>query len=91
MIVYICLYDNISPSTFCILTELSSLGLHLHHLIAQNSFLSDQQVIETLLFSTFVSWKAFFPLVRDDTNCTYTFITGTSLIVLQHIYLVMVI
>lgn len=34
------------------------------------------QVIETLLFSTFVSWKAFFPLVRDDSNCTYTFITG---------------
>ncbi|KAL6478966.1 hypothetical protein MHYP_G00123990 [Metynnis hypsauchen] len=33
-------------------------------------------VIETLLFSTFVSWKAFFPLVRDDPNCTYTFITG---------------
>ncbi|KAG7231071.1 hypothetical protein INR49_025101 [Caranx melampygus] len=33
-------------------------------------------VIETLLFSTFVSWKAFFPLVRDDSNCTYTFITG---------------
>ncbi|XP_028813919.1 uncharacterized protein LOC114766829 [Denticeps clupeoides] len=33
-------------------------------------------VIETLLLSTFVSWKAFFPLVRDDPNCTYTFITG---------------
>ncbi|KAM3608795.1 uncharacterized protein V6R79_004875 [Siganus canaliculatus] len=33
-------------------------------------------VIETLLFSTFVSWKTFFPLVRDDDNCTYTFITG---------------
>uniref|UniRef100_A0A3B1IK90 Si:dkey-238o13.4 n=1 Tax=Astyanax mexicanus TaxID=7994 RepID=A0A3B1IK90_ASTMX len=33
-------------------------------------------VIETLLFSTFVSWKAFFPLVRDDPNSTYTFITG---------------
>uniref|UniRef100_A0A3Q4GEZ1 Uncharacterized protein n=1 Tax=Neolamprologus brichardi TaxID=32507 RepID=A0A3Q4GEZ1_NEOBR len=33
-------------------------------------------VIETLLFSTFVSWKAFYPLVRDDSNCTYTFITG---------------
>ncbi|XP_040894252.1 uncharacterized protein si:dkey-238o13.4 [Toxotes jaculatrix] len=33
-------------------------------------------VIETLLFSTFVSWKAFFPLVRDDSSCTYTFITG---------------
>ncbi|XP_051953564.1 uncharacterized protein LOC127623248 [Xyrauchen texanus] len=33
-------------------------------------------VMETLLFSTFVSWKAFFPLVRDDPNCTYTFITG---------------
>ncbi|TSK38481.1 Peroxisomal trans-2-enoyl-CoA reductase [Bagarius yarrelli] len=33
-------------------------------------------VIETLLFSTFVSWKTFFPLVRDDPNCTYTFITG---------------
>lgn len=35
-----------------------------------------QWVIDTLLFSTFVSWKAFFPLVRDDSNCTYTFITG---------------
>lgn len=34
------------------------------------------QVIETLLFSTFVSWKAFFPLVRDEGDCTYTFITG---------------
>ncbi|XP_061776007.1 uncharacterized protein LOC133568226 [Nerophis ophidion] len=33
-------------------------------------------VIESLLFSTFVSWKAFFPLVRDDSNCSYTFITG---------------
>nr|XP_057931877.1 uncharacterized protein si:dkey-238o13.4 isoform X1 [Doryrhamphus excisus] len=33
-------------------------------------------VIESLLFSTFVSWKAFFPLVRDDANCSYTFITG---------------
>ncbi|KAI9518248.1 hypothetical protein NQZ68_038914 [Dissostichus eleginoides] len=33
-------------------------------------------VVETLLFSTFVSWKAFFPLVRDDSNSTYTFITG---------------
>uniref|UniRef100_A0A3Q3J7D1 Peroxisomal trans-2-enoyl-CoA reductase n=1 Tax=Monopterus albus TaxID=43700 RepID=A0A3Q3J7D1_MONAL len=35
-----------------------------------------QWVIETLLFSTFVSWKAFFPLVRDGSDCTYTFITG---------------
>jgi len=34
------------------------------------------QVIEALLLSTFVSWKAFFPLVRDDPKCTYTFITG---------------
>ncbi|KAG7468468.1 hypothetical protein MATL_G00143140 [Megalops atlanticus] len=33
-------------------------------------------VLETLILSTFVSWKAFFPLVRDDPNCTYTFITG---------------
>ncbi|KAM4573673.1 uncharacterized protein PAE49_008430 [Odontesthes bonariensis] len=33
-------------------------------------------VIETLLFCTFVSWKAFFPLVRDSSDCTYTFITG---------------
>ncbi|XP_008291794.1 uncharacterized protein LOC103365985 [Stegastes partitus] len=33
-------------------------------------------VIETLLFSTFVSWKAFFPLVRDESSSTYTFITG---------------
>ncbi|XP_060933330.1 uncharacterized protein si:dkey-238o13.4 [Limanda limanda] len=35
-----------------------------------------QWVMETLLFSTFVSWKTFFPLVRDDAHCTYTFITG---------------
>lgn len=33
-------------------------------------------VLETLLFCTFVSWKAFFPMVRDDPSCTYTFITG---------------
>uniref|UniRef100_A0A1A8PKZ5 Uncharacterized protein n=1 Tax=Nothobranchius rachovii TaxID=451742 RepID=A0A1A8PKZ5_9TELE len=33
-------------------------------------------VIETLLFSTFVSWKAFFPLVRDNSDYTYTLITG---------------
>lgn len=33
-------------------------------------------VIDCLVFSTFVSWKAFFPLVSDDPNCTYTFITG---------------
>lgn len=33
-------------------------------------------VIETLLLSTFVSWKTFFPLVRDNPSCTYTFITG---------------
>ncbi|KAJ8398670.1 hypothetical protein AAFF_G00421980 [Aldrovandia affinis] len=33
-------------------------------------------VLETLILSTFVSWKAFFPLVRDDPSCTYTFITG---------------
>lgn len=46
------------------------------HLIFYLSF--RLQVIETLLFSTFVSWKAFFPLVRDDCNCTYTFITGAS-------------
>ncbi|KAK5612444.1 hypothetical protein CRENBAI_020634 [Crenichthys baileyi] len=35
-----------------------------------------QWVIETLLFSTFVSWKAFFPLVRDNSDYSYTFITG---------------
>ncbi|XP_075995030.1 peroxisomal trans-2-enoyl-CoA reductase [Genypterus blacodes] len=35
-------------------------------------------VIDTLLFSTFVSWKVFFPLVRDDPNGTYTFITGAA-------------
>ncbi|KAM8890951.1 uncharacterized protein AB9W97_011712 isoform 2-T2 [Spinachia spinachia] len=33
-------------------------------------------VIETLLLSTFVSWKAFFPLVRDEPSSTYSFITG---------------
>lgn len=36
------------------------------------------QVMETLLFSTFVSWKVFFPLVRDGRGCTYTFMTGAS-------------
>lgn len=40
--------------------------------------ISPPQVIETLLFCTFVSWKVFFPLVRDDCNCTYTFITGDA-------------
>lgn len=34
------------------------------------------QVMETLLYSTFVSWKVFFPLVRDNSSCTYTLITG---------------
>ncbi|XP_044126452.1 uncharacterized protein LOC122920788 isoform X1 [Bufo gargarizans] len=33
-------------------------------------------VLDTLLLSTFTSWKAFFPLVKDDPNGTYTFITG---------------
>ncbi|XP_018594925.1 uncharacterized protein LOC108926615 [Scleropages formosus] len=33
-------------------------------------------VLETLLLSTFVSWKVFFPLVRDNPRCTYTFVTG---------------
>uniref|UniRef100_A0A3B3Q9G1 Rhamnolipids biosynthesis 3-oxoacyl-[acyl-carrier-protein] reductase-like n=1 Tax=Paramormyrops kingsleyae TaxID=1676925 RepID=A0A3B3Q9G1_9TELE len=33
-------------------------------------------VLDALLFSTFVSWKAFFPLVRDNPKGTYTFITG---------------
>ncbi|XP_075045167.1 uncharacterized protein LOC142104413 [Mixophyes fleayi] len=35
-----------------------------------------QKVLETLLLSTFTSWKAFFPLVKDNPNGTYTFITG---------------
>ncbi|KAF6723686.1 hypothetical protein FQA47_018713 [Oryzias melastigma] len=35
-----------------------------------------QWVMETLLLSTFVSWKAFFPLVKDNSDSTYTFITG---------------
>ncbi|MEE6519847.1 hypothetical protein FKM82_017611 [Ascaphus truei] len=35
-----------------------------------------QKVLETLLFSTFTAWKAFFPLVKDDPNSSYTFITG---------------
>ncbi|XP_061077079.1 uncharacterized protein LOC133110969 [Conger conger] len=33
-------------------------------------------VLETLILSTFVSWKAFFPLIRDNPSSTYTFITG---------------
>ncbi|KAM4722239.1 uncharacterized protein WCC33_008475 [Rhinophrynus dorsalis] len=35
-----------------------------------------QRVLDTLLLSTFTAWKAFFPLVKDDPNGTYTFITG---------------
>ncbi|OCT82351.1 uncharacterized protein LOC108715413 isoform X2 [Xenopus laevis] len=35
-----------------------------------------QKVLETLLLSTFTAWKAFFPLVKDDPDATYTFITG---------------
>ncbi|XP_053126463.1 uncharacterized protein LOC128334159 [Hemicordylus capensis] len=34
------------------------------------------RVLDTLLLSTFTSWKAFFPLVKDNPNGTYTFITG---------------
>ncbi|XP_063293745.1 uncharacterized protein LOC134578687 [Pelobates fuscus] len=35
-----------------------------------------QRVLDTLLLSTFTAWKAFFPLVKDNPNGTYTFITG---------------
>lgn len=49
--------------------------------------LSILQVMETLLFSTFVSWKAFFPLVRDRSDASYTFITGTSSAVCSHVTL----
>ncbi|KAM9301537.1 uncharacterized protein PAF06_014736 [Gastrophryne carolinensis] len=35
-----------------------------------------QRVLDILLLSTFTSWKAFFPLVKDNPNSTYTFITG---------------
>nr|XP_034973395.1 uncharacterized protein LOC118086178 isoform X1 [Zootoca vivipara] len=34
------------------------------------------RVLDTLLLSTFTAWKAFFPLVKDNTDGTYTFITG---------------
>ncbi|XP_062997483.1 uncharacterized protein LOC134408900 [Elgaria multicarinata webbii] len=34
------------------------------------------QVLDTLLLSTFTAWKAFFPLVKDNPNGSYTFITG---------------
>ncbi|XP_069491674.1 uncharacterized protein [Ambystoma mexicanum] len=34
------------------------------------------RVLETLVLSTFTSWKAFFPLVKDNPNGSYTFITG---------------
>ncbi|KAJ8252196.1 hypothetical protein COCON_G00215080 [Conger conger] len=35
-----------------------------------------QSVVDTRLLSTFVSWKAFFPLIMDNPGSTYTFITG---------------
>ncbi|XP_028930500.1 uncharacterized protein LOC100681638 [Ornithorhynchus anatinus] len=35
-----------------------------------------QKVLETLLLSTFTSWKVFFPLVKDNPEGSYTFITG---------------
>uniref|UniRef100_A0A8D0BJF7 Uncharacterized protein n=1 Tax=Salvator merianae TaxID=96440 RepID=A0A8D0BJF7_SALMN len=34
------------------------------------------RVLDTLLLSTFTAWKAFFPLVKDNPNGSYTFITG---------------
>ncbi|XP_072135285.1 uncharacterized protein [Mobula birostris] len=34
------------------------------------------RVLNTLVLSTFTSWKAFFPLVKDDPHGSYTFITG---------------
>ncbi|XP_017948993.1 uncharacterized protein LOC100489732 isoform X2 [Xenopus tropicalis] len=34
------------------------------------------KVLETLLLSTFTAWKAFFPLVKDNPDGTYSFITG---------------
>lgn len=72
---------NISPSTFCFPL------VCFPPFDCSKLILSVQQVIETLLFSTFVSWKAFFPLVKDDPNCTYTLITGKSLFALQkHVF-----
>ncbi|KAG7473216.1 hypothetical protein MATL_G00093360 [Megalops atlanticus] len=35
-----------------------------------------ERVLGSLVLSTFVSWKTFFPLVRDNPGSTYTFITG---------------
>ncbi|KAJ6657137.1 hypothetical protein lerEdw1_002726 [Lerista edwardsae] len=35
-----------------------------------------RRVLDMLLLSTFTAWKAFFPLVKDNPNGTYTFITG---------------
>ncbi|XP_068117593.1 uncharacterized protein [Hyperolius riggenbachi] len=35
-----------------------------------------QRVLDTLLLSTFTAWKAFFPLVKDNPDGTFTFITG---------------
>ncbi|XP_044518932.1 uncharacterized protein LOC123236636 [Gracilinanus agilis] len=37
-----------------------------------------QWVLETLLLSTFTSWKAFFPLVWENPGGSYTFITGSA-------------
>ncbi|XP_078526215.1 uncharacterized protein LOC144798950 [Lissotriton helveticus] len=34
------------------------------------------RVLDTLVLSTFTSWKSFFPLVKDNPNGSYTFITG---------------
>ncbi|XP_059569972.1 uncharacterized protein LOC132243617 [Alligator mississippiensis] len=34
------------------------------------------RVLDTLLLSTFTAWKAFFPLVQDSAEGSYTFITG---------------
>nr|XP_060644441.1 uncharacterized protein LOC132783328 [Anolis sagrei ordinatus] len=35
-----------------------------------------RRVLDTLLLSTFTAWKAFFPLVKDNPEGSYTFITG---------------
>ncbi|XP_069755617.1 uncharacterized protein [Narcine bancroftii] len=34
------------------------------------------RVLNTLVLSSFTSWKAFFPLVKDNPQGSYTFITG---------------
>lgn len=89
--IYIAYMDKQHSAFFplCPAPILSSLSkfLSIFPVLPHKMFSVSSQVIDTLLLSTFTSWKAFFPLVRDDSDCTYTFITGEWVLLLRLVLL----